>query len=252
MPSVPRTRIIAPPSDTPDWGRQLIQAVNRSSDAVSALDGGLSLSKNFNGELRKLDFVMPAEPPFTPFVTNSGGGHSWTAASGYSVASSMMLPGGIVVLRGAVLGVAMIINFGITTLPEGQTPAGTIDFPVATGTAAAVVRIAGGGVLTYLWGPTGTPTVSLDTVRFHASPAGPPSQFTGSNWPILLKHDLGRVAGLIPLGCALTSRPASNVGQGLPYLDWQDVGDGRVRLNGAWGLQWGARYTMQVLLVPTE
>lgn len=115
--------------------------------------------------------------------------------------------------------------------------------PCYIATSGALVFIAGGNAASLV----------LDELRWYAvGPAAPPHQFTGGAWPLRIQTDFEKIRTIIPLGCRLLDQGAQNGGQGTPWVDWQDVGDGTVRVNGVWGLQWGRKYELLLYLSPED
>lgn len=251
----PRTKELESFGDMTTALEAIASAVNAHSDEIDKLNGGVTLRDNTPGKLSLLKFQMPDDAPWRTDVVSSVAGQNGSI-------SVLMEPGGRVRLKGSRLAGSGIYAGGI---PNGS-PLGTLNAgyrPISAGfvlPSAAVVGGAGswgltsvntGGVLNYAGPGVGNP-VYVDGVTFLATVAAAPHQFVGPGWPLIVRHDLERVRGLLVLGCRLVGQSGQNVGNGTPFVDWQDLGDGRLRVNGVWGLQWSQRYEMQVYLSPEE
>lgn len=263
-PGFKRNRVKAPKLDSNEPTEiqralaEVVSAVNGQSDEIGKLNGGLALGKATPGVLKKISFLMPEEP--------------WLADRGFTIDAAlnhtlqcMMLPGGEVVWNGTIFPKVGTIAVGanLLTVDAGYRPRRQRAIPVYALVGGvfvpAVVLLSAGGVLTYSGGPGAASLFTLDALRYHAFPAAPPHQFTarsttgsGGEWPLIVRHGLSACRGLWVLRVTEVEQTAQNVGIGAPVVDWVDVGDGTLRINGIWGLQWGRRYSMSLYLTPEE
>lgn len=231
-------------------------AIGAHGDELSKLNGGIELGANTVGLLKKLSFKMPDLPPWRSGIITPVAGQTGEI-------QALMSPGGVVELKGTLQAGAGAYAGGIAngspigTLPVGYRPYAAQALAGGAAVVGAaigwvVVSITTAGAMNYS-GIAGAATpLYIDGVRFYATAAAAPHQFVGAGWPIIVEHGLQRARGLVALGCRLSGQSGQNAGVGTPQVDWQDLGDGRLRVNGVWGLQWGQRYDLQVYISPEE
>lgn len=239
---------------TPEKIAELISALNGHSDELGKMNGGVTLAANTPGVLRSLSFQMPARPPWRVAPLSS------PAPGLTSNIEALMAPGGFVSLRGTVTPkgagtIAPATSFG--TFDLGYRPAEDRFLPAgardAGGTSWAIHSIAAAGGFTYVAsGIAAATVVYVDGLSWHAAQAAPPHQFAGAGWPLRVDHGLSKCAGLLVLGFRGIAAPAQNQGVGAPVVDWCDLGNGTLRINGVWGLQWGQKYQVLLYLSPEE
>lgn len=247
----PRTKELESFGDMTTALEAIASAVNAHSDEIDKLNGGVTLRDNTPGKLSLLKFQMPTDLPWLTTPISSGAGLDGSI-------HVVMEPGGRVRLRGSrtpkVGTIAVPTVLG--TLISGYRPPQqrNVQGAAVVGGALswATINVAGGGAVTFAGAAGAATAVYVDELQWNADVAAAPHQFVGPGWPLIVRHDLERVRGLLVLGCRLVGQSGQNVGNGTPFVDWQDLGDGRLRVNGVWGLQWSQRYEMQVYLSPEE
>ena len=238
----------------------LASAINAHSDELDKINGGVTLASNTPGIIKVLSFAMPNDPPFTALTVGAG----WSAVSSHAP-KFLMTPGGKVITRGALSAGAAVAPSSsaggssvLGTLPVGYRPLEQSAF-AGGASLAGVETWAGIGLKTdgkLFLSSAGSATcdvVGIDSLEWFAVNAAPPHQFVGSGWPLRVRHGFPKCNVLVPLGFRFQNVSAGqNVGVGAPVVDWQDLGDGSLRINGVWGLQWGQRYEMRLYLSPEE
>jgi hypothetical protein len=142
------------------------------------------------------------------------------------------------------------------TMPANYWPVQAYVFPGKSGDTGsqvpALFSLTTAGVLAYVGGTATADLVGLDGLQWHATAAAAPHQFDEPNWPLRVRHGFDKCNGLVVLGYRLQGQKGNDVGGGTPHVDWQDLGDGSLRINGVWGLQWSSRYDLKLYLTPEE
>lgn len=236
--------------------RNVTSALNSHDDEIKKLNGGLTLGQNTVGIVKLLSFKMPDDPPWktSPFALHAD------MITGSPSAEALMEPGGLVRLRGAAISnpagthpAGLIAGSPILTMGAGYRPVQTMGLPNFSLAGAAAtpngVSLNTAGLFNNGLACT---TVFLDGLQWYATAAAPPHQFDEPNWPLRVQHGLDRARGLVVMGFRLSGQAGQNVGMGTPHVDWQDIGDGALRINGVWGLQWGQKYDLRVYISPEE
>jgi len=233
--------------------QNVTSVLNAHDDELKKLNGGLTLGQNTSGIVKNLTFKMPDDPPWkTSPLTIDG-----DMLAGGEV---LMEPGGLVRLRGSMTSnpagthpAGLIAGSAILTLASGYRPIQATGLPAfalnGAPFAAGGVTISTAGLINNAAACT---TIYLDGLQWYATAAAPPHQFDEAPWPLRVKHDFPRCHGLVVLGYRLQGQAGQNVGAGAPVVDWQDLGDGNLRINGVWGLQWGQRYDLRLYLTPEK
>lgn len=238
--------------------RAVTSVLNSHDEEIGKLNGGLTLGSNTVGIVKTLSFKMPDDPPWKPVIPSA----SWSLAPS-EPADYLMEPQGLVRLRGGLVPAAGTINPNpagggtatLTTMPAGYRPIRSTALPgISLAGAAlqwAVHGITTAGVVNYLAGIAAATAVGFDGMQWYATQAAPPHQFDEAGWPLIVKHGFDKpCTGLVVLGFRLQGQTGQNVGAGTPEVDWQDLGDGSLRINGVWGLQWSQRYDLRLYLTP--
>lgn len=214
---------------------QLLEQHNRQGDLINqALRGGLSAG-NSKGRVvfKDVTFMTPGVPPWQAMALTN----SWANQSGYALAGYIVGPGGQVWSRGVVKGgTTGSALFTLQALAPDPASNSIVSFGAGLD-GAAELRIDNFGIFSALF--SGTPKVSLAATWLSAM-GTPPTTFPAP-WPIFVDHGLPQATGCQVLACviAATKQPGP-----IPQLIWEDGGNGRLRLDGAWGLQWNTRYTV--------
>jgi hypothetical protein len=229
---------------------QLAEAHNHHDDQLNrALRGGTSAENNARVKYKKLRIAMPSDAPYLPLTLNSGDG--WiNYGAGFYDAAYLMEPGGRVTNRGLVAG--GVPDYGATgrvgTLPIGYAPGHEIGGASEGGNGAyGLWRVNPSGEIFFAFSASGGPYLFLNDLSWIAPNAARPHAFTGGTWPVVIQHGLpDACTGLDVVACRYADGPSGTAGA--PVADWEDLGDGRIRLNGLWGLQWGAVYNVTVRL----
>lgn len=263
MPPVKSQRAKAPPKPA-NWAdveksfRAVTDVLNQHDEALRGLNGGIRLGEHTPGIIKLLKLQMPRDPPWKPLVTAG----NWDSFADY-----LMEPGGLVRTRGyftpkvgkiapvvAGTGTSILAN-----LPSGYAPIQETLLPAKSDDSGtwlwAIHGVTSAGVLAYRAGTANATRVDVDGLQWYAGAtqgvAAPPHQFDETPWPLRVQHGLDQpCAGLLVLGFRLLGQKSQNVGAGTPMVDWQDLGDGTLRINGVWGLQWGQQYELLVYLTP--
>lgn len=217
----------------------LAEQHNRNDDQLQQfVRGGASAENNSRIVYRDLEVMMPKDAPWLD-ITFSG---TWANVSSYQPAQYLMKPGGEAEMRGYIEagGAAQF-----TVLPSGYAPPNDSVWPI-TAPDLAPMLISSSGVCAILSGAFGS-SYSINS-RWIASPidaeTAMPHPFVAGGWPIIVRHGFDKA-----LGCELVAaRATTNISgpNGTGQLDWEDIGNGQLRLNGVWGLQWGRRYNMRL------
>lgn len=217
---------------------RMAEAHNHHDDMINgALRGGTSASNNSLLKFLELTVQMPAEAPWQAFTPQ----HSFANQAGYVVAAYVIVPGGQAWMRGVVKGGASTgIIYSNTDLAPVLTSGALLSFAAGLD-GAAELRIDNFGVISAVF--TGTPKVTLAHTWLLASGAAPTT--FGAPWPIVVKHGFSQCAGLSVDACQELSQNAKGAAP-LPMPAWQDVGNGQLRLDGLWGLQWGKKYNVRL------
>lgn len=222
--------------------KRIAEAHNHHDDMVnSALRGGVSAENNGLIVFVEVTVQMPAEAPWIPFNLQN----SWAAVGGIDTPGYLMEPGGKVWMRGEVSGGTS--NTALALKIPGYGP--TVKIAYAAGLdVLAEVRIFANGLITPIFA-SGAPRVSLSH-SWIASPASAalaaPHPFPAP-WPIIIQHGLKQCTGLEVLATSEISQNAKGPApHGVPA--WQDIGNGQLRLDGLWGLQWGKKYLVTMRL----
>ncbi len=228
---------------------RLLSPLNGFIEEVSSALQGLTFAENFLCTIRTVRLAMPSEAPWVA-IGPSDFANSWTNfGSGFRPAAYQIGPAGRVRLRGFVS--SGVIGSTMFTLPVGYRPSAVEPFgcPSNAGAPATVVP----GFLEVRTNGTVVPTIgnntwfSLGGVEFDAvGPAAPPTAFTWTDTPFVA-HGLPSVAGVLPIGCKMKDATPGQ-SNGAFTIDWEDVGDGRIKIKSAWGLQWGQVYFVNLLI----
>lgn len=228
---------------------KLLEAVNANADALSDVAlGGVGTENLAKVQRRMVVAQMPATAPWATLALAP----ATDFGPPYDACAILMSPGGVVRLRG----VAVTGGAGqIVELPTGHSPTADREFlcPTLDASVAARVTVDSGGIVSQ---QTAGANAGLDGISYVAtSPCAAPYRFSGLGWPIIVRHDLEKVRGLVLEACRRRSTPsAPNGGEatGAPCVDWEDVGDGTVKIHAIWGLQWGRAYDVRVMLSAEE
>jgi hypothetical protein len=233
-----------------DAHASLVEQHNRRDDDLrQALRGGISAANSDNVKYKTLRVAIPEDPPFINLTLVA----PWANyGAGFYSAGVLMEPGGHVSTRGLVTGgVPNYVTGLMTTLGAGYAPGQEIGFASEGGNGAyALGRVHTDGGIYFAFSAAVDPYIFLEPFRWVAPNAARPHPFTGGNWPVVVQHDLDRCTVLDVVGC----RPASDVSgtAGAPIVDWEDIGGGKIRINGVWGLQWGTVYNLRLRLSQEE
>lgn len=227
---------------------KLVFALNQFIGGThNALNRQLTFSGNFAATVKDVRVTLPAEPPWRavgasgqPAFENSWVNHS---AANYA-AGFLMMPAGEVWVRGVVNSGSGVPS-SIFTLPVGYRPSMGTNRAQGSNSAFGMLTVGADGLVTVNAGST---TWFEMDARFFATSAALPAAFTGAGWPFLVAHGLPKCTGLQLLACTSKDSKRANI-SGAPVLDWEDAGDGRVRIKSAWGLQWGQSYTLRLLML---
>lgn len=249
--AVPTGRQVSPEvSQLHEVLTKLAEAHNHHDDQLNrSMRGGTSSENNALVKYRKLRIAMPSDAPYLPLTLNVADGWAWYGA-GFYVPQYLMEPGGRVTNRGLVTGgVPGYAGAGrIGTLPVGYAPGQEIGGQSEGGNGAyGIWRVNASGEIYFAFSASGAPYLFLETLSWIAPNAARPHPFTGGTWPVVVQHGLpDACTGLDVVACRYAESPSGTAGA--PVVDWEDLGDGRLRLNGVWGLQWGAVYNLTVRL----
>lgn len=227
---------------------KLVQSFNSAQQSTGeALKGGLSTNENTLAWLRTITVAMPSAPFATLALTAP-----WAAAGGGAFTPAIcMFPGGLVQVRGAIAsGTPGTGSGGIfATAPVGFRPGGTVRFAGYGGAGAlGLFQVDADGSMRFLAGG-GTPIGNLECISYFAEPAAGPNVFSGAGWPVIVRHDFPKCWQAEIAGFSMVGRQQGR-GQGAPVLDWHDLGDGSLAIDGIWGLQWNQRYEVSLRLSP--
>lgn len=214
----------------------------------SALSKQLTFAANFPATVKEVRVTMPSAAPWrevgstgNPAFENSWVNYDTT----YNSAAFLMEPGGLVRLKGLVKnGSGATVT--IFTLPTGYRPPRYNRFAATANSVFAALDVATTGTVAFLVGST--VNASLDGTWFCAATPADPDAFTSTGWPFMVAHGLPKCTGLVVLAC-LKSGLKRSQSIGAPYVDWEDAGDGRVRIKSIWGLAWGASFTLRLLML---
>ncbi len=232
-----------PVEEVPDWAKAIIESHNKNADALKdVVSNGIPVANQALQDYRSILVQMPSDAPFV-FAENVGGD---SLGAGFYDAAYLMEPGGHLTLRGS----RLMYNDGdpIFTLPTGYRPAGDLAFICDSVDGVSFLRVSTAGVVSLLSSTGTTKYAFLECIRFVVPSAAAPHRFLNSGWPLVLNHGFNKpVTGLHVVGC----RAKNVVGfeaAGAPYVDWEDLGDGSLKIHAVWGLQWGKVYDVRVLL----
>lgn len=230
---------------------KLLEQANQNADAIEQLADRMPEALKLT-ERRVLTVQMPLNPPWAALTLESG---PTNIGAPWADAAVLMQPGGLVRLRGRVdaNGAAPL---DIVQLPTGHAPESQLAHVGDSSDGVSLMRIDDGGMLSLFFCTGTTEYAQLDGISFIArGPCAAPYRFTGTGWPMKVKHDLGKVTGLV-LDAArrkgTPSTPVANEACGAPYVDWEDLGDGQLLIHAIWGLQWGRLYDVRVVLSNEE
>jgi hypothetical protein len=236
----------------------LTSVVNAHADEIDKLNGGITLAANTPGIIKSLSFLVPADAPWQSFVAGSG----WDVGS--PAAQFLKLPGGQILCRGkftakTVANAPSLTAGGtsvMTTLDAGIRPATEMHIPQLSANGggeqwASLGLFVAGQLFLSAAGVGSSTVVWVDGLSWLAVDAAEPHQFSGGGWPIKVDHGFSKCNGLVVLGYRLQGQ-GGGCGAGTPHVDWQDLGDGTLRINGVWGLQWGKRYDLRLYLSPED
>jgi hypothetical protein len=226
---------------------KLIGMLNQQEGATyRALASGLTFTENFQASLKTVRLVMPSEasvwteigaadaPTFEGAWGNLSA--SWTSTAFY------IAPGGMVHLKGVASGGAVPGN--VYRLPVGYRPRRTLLADAISNNLQGRFDIQSDGYVRATVGNTAW--ISMDLMSFQATAPAAPKPFASAGWPIIVRHDLPKCVGVMPVACRIVNG-AVNEAVGNFYLDWEDKGDGQLKLKAAWGLQWDKVYSLTFL-----
>lgn len=240
--------------------QRLLYALNQFMGPThQALNRQLTFGENFKATVKDVRFAMPSDAPWRTVATSGSVDpvfkNSWTDedSATYHHAAICMLPTGRVRLRGLID--AGTLGSAAFTLPTGWRSNRKQWFAVGCEVDGAsptpgFVTIDASGNVTPVYGDNAS--FSLDGIEFQAvGTVAPPDAFSGSAggrvWPLIESHGLGRCRSVIPVACVCKdAKPSQSVGDFT--VDWEDKGDGQIRIRSVWGLQWGQTYTLRLLM----
>lgn len=230
---------------------KLLEQANQNADAIEQLADRMPEAVRVT-ERRVLTVQMPQNAPWRALTLESG---PTNLGAPWANAEVLMQPGGLVRLRGRIDANAGA-PLDIATLPSDCVPEKQLSHVGDSTDGVSLIRIDDGGIISLFFCSGTTEYVDLDGITFIArGPCAAPYRFTGTGWPMKVKHDLGKVTGLV-LDAArrkgTPSTPVANEACGAPYVDWEDLGDGQVLIHAIWGLQWGRLYDVRVVLSNEE
>lgn len=242
--------------EAPPWAKtaleKLADAHNQSqTELKKGLGGGLATVENTVADLKTIRVQMPATPPFKDLTLTA----PWVADTARSrpVPQYIILPGGRVKLRGAVKdGTPAYGASGVfATLPLGARSDSLLTFAVDGGDYGhGLLEVDIDGSLRCVYSMAATVRCDLAPVDFFAAPAAQPHAFVGTGWPLIVHHGLGPKCGMAEIVAFSDNNRVQGAGQGGPVLDWRDLGDGSIAIDGIWGLQWNRPYELRLRLSP--
>ena len=255
MAAIPK-RVVLTKEDFPeqsDWIDGLIRPLNQFMDSTTtALTSGLTFKNNFRANIKEVRLSVPVPKYFeigaagSPAFTNS-----WVNfGAGHETAAYRIEPSGIVRFKGRIK--SGTINTAAFTLPAGYRPAQALRFAQSSNGAFGELIVDSNGVVNPAVGSNAA--FNLDGVAFQAISVASSLEdisdtTNGISWPVFLAHGLPTPCiGLVALSAKVKESPKGKA-IGSFSLDWEDVGDGRVKIKHAWGLQPGVIYFVSVLLI---
>jgi hypothetical protein len=229
--------------------QKLVSALNQFIGGThTALSKQLSFGDNFPATVKEVRVTMPSAPPWREVGTtgNPAFENSWVNYdTTYNSAAFLMEPGGFVRIKGFVKNGALSTDI-IFTLPVGYRPPRNFRFATAQAAGFGMLDVLSTGTVACIVGST--VNESIDSASFYATTPANPDAFTSAGWPLMVAHDLTECTGLVVLACTQSGlKRAQSIGA--PYVDWEDAGDGRVRIRSVWGLAWGASFTLRLLML---
>lgn len=228
---------------------KLLEQANQNAKAIEELADREPLAME-RTERRVLTVQMPQNAPWRALTLESG---PTNTGAPWAVAAVLMEPGGVVRLRGRVdAGAAAPLD--IALLPD--PPERQLSHVGDSDDGVTLIRIDDGGMLSMVFCSGTIEVVALDGISYIArGPCSAPYRFTGTGWPMKVKHDLGKVTGLVLDAVrrkGTPSTPVANEASGAPHVDWEDLGDGQLLIHAIWGLAWGRAYDVRVVLSNEE
>lgn len=241
---IPRAEIEVPKAADPEvrlFARRIVEAHNVLLEQHNKRDDDLKeLARDAHVAEKELTITLPADAPWV----NATLVNSWANSGGiYAPLQYLMEPGGHASLRGRVTtGTSGTKAAG---LPSGYAPAYDHVFAINNNSAYGLVRVAQNGDVTVTGASATTWDVVASWLAAPSAGSAAPHRFSASTWPIIVDHGLSQCVSCVVVS-AIELTSSARGGAGAPVLDWEDIGSGKLRLNGVWGLQWGRRFRLRV------
>lgn len=247
-----RSDLMGPEKQDPDPAlEKLLDQANQNATAIERL-ADAHPEESRRTQRRTIEARIPDAPPWKALTLESG---PTNVGAPWADAAILMEPGGIVRLRGRVdANAAAPVDIAI--LPDGHAPEYQLAHVGDSSDGVSLLRLDTGGTLSLFFCTGTTEYAQLDGISFVArGPCAMPYRFNGIGWPIKVKHDLGKVTGLVLEAVrrrGTPTTPVANEPAGAPHVDWEDLGDGQLLIHAIWGLQWGRAYDVRVVLSNEE
>jgi len=227
--------------DQADWIDKLLRGINGFSAQVSSFSASVPALRL--GEAR----IVPPAPAWHE-VGGSGEPafeSSWVNySSDYDSAAFRMEPGGLVRLKGTVKNGTT--NAAIFTLPAGYRPSKIRRFVSQSNALHAAIEVDSAGVVRQQ-NATSSADLYLDGISFYATSPAAPATWAAAD-QIGVQHGFGRCVAAVPVACSMVDETPSEAVP-LPVIDWDDLGDGTLRIRACFGLQPARTYNIKLLLV---
>jgi hypothetical protein len=225
--------------------RALVEAHNYHDDTLNlALRGGISVANNSRQKIVSVTVQMPSDAPWKA-MTLAG---TWAKSGTLQGAQYLMEPGGRVSTRGCVAGGGA---GHVGDLPLGYAPPADTYVPAAATVDTTGRMLVTGGAIAPVLTLSGVAGIYSLHASWLASPnAAAPHPFLAP-WPIIVQHGFNACLGLVVESCREETQNARTT-CGAEVVDWDDRGDGTLRIKGVWGLAWGKKYTMRLRLNAEE
>lgn len=226
---------------------KLFLPLNAFTQAVqTAMRGGLTLSDNFNAELKTLAFSTPTTPWITPNATGAPVlSNGWTlfGTSALDIPSFMLDPSGTVFMRGRIA--SGTVGSAAFTLPAGHWPTVNMHFaiPCSTDIFGILTVDSSGQVIPS--NPAGNAYIEL-ACSFKAGPTPAPSVMTC--FPQVFATKVAKPTGVQVIRVQDNSSDSSPPGTALGGVDWTILQNGQISVRNIPGLAFGRKYAVTLLV----
>lgn len=229
--------------DAPDWVDPIVDNLQAIGPIVQALQGGLSFPDNHNAQVKTVTVTIP-DPTWTAVTFKN----SWVDYNaGNAPVGYRIEPGGRVYIRGTAKSGTTTPGTVLFTLPEGYRPAYATPLTTSSNSALASVYVGTNGDVATIFGVNAA-WVWLD-MSFQAVNCAAPAPFSGNDWPLVVKTGIKGQAIGVQLLQAQDTGTGTSQSLGAMSLDWENTGNGQIRVRSVYGLQPGRTYKLTLLIL---